>query len=92
VADLKEESGTVAHLDASGTEYLASYASFPAKGTRWTAVVRLRRNEAMKPIRTVESWVIVSSLFSFGGSIVLLVAVWSWLIWFLRRKERRHRA
>jgi hypothetical protein len=72
--------------------YLGSYTSFSAGGTPWKALVRQRRDAAMKPVTIVEDWVIFSSLFSLAGSVVLLVALWAVLIWLLRREERRRHA
>jgi hypothetical protein len=81
------EAGTAVYRDpVDGCTYLAGYA--PLRSFPWGAIVQHERRTAMEPIAELKSRMLLLGGVMLLTVTVLLSALWGWLIWSLRRKER----
>jgi hypothetical protein len=87
LAALQEEGSTPAYEDPiDHRTYLAGYAPLPRLG--WGALVQHEREPALKSIADLKKQMIFIGIFMLVTVSVLVSALWGWLIWTLRRKER----
>jgi serine/threonine protein kinase len=66
--------------------YLAGYAPLPKLG--WGAIVQHERQAALKPIADLKNEMVLIGAIQLLTVTVLMSALWGWLIWSLRRKDR----
>ncbi len=86
-AALEGEGSTPEYVDpVDGRVYLASYA--PLRRVGWGAVVQHERSAALRPIDELRTRLVYVGLALLLGVPLLLLGLWSWLVWTLRRKER----
>ncbi|MCI0458532.1 MAG: protein kinase [Gemmataceae bacterium] len=84
---LTKEGSTDRHTDPiDGKEYLAGY--HPLKEIGWGAIVQHERATALKPIDDLRAQLMRVGATLVLSILLLLSALWGWLIWNLRRKDR----
>ncbi len=84
---LRAEGGNADYVDpVDGRTYLVGYAPLPELG--WAALVQHERTAALRPIDDLKTQMIVFGVVLLVGVPLLLSALWGWLIWTLRRKDR----
>jgi hypothetical protein len=66
--------------------YLAGYA--PLKTLGWAALVQHDRQAALRPVAELKRQMLLLGLVMLVTVSLLLSALWGWLIWTLRRKDR----
>jgi hypothetical protein len=86
-AAVHEEGTTSFYEDpVDGRTYLAAYT--PLRSLGWGAIVQDERGPALKPIADLKNRMLLLGGLMLLTVTALLSALWGWLIWSLRRKER----
>ena len=76
-----------------GQHYLAAYCRFSGKSTtvpaQWAVIVQHNQNAVLYPIEDLTRRINAFSWIAIGVIGVLIPGLWGWLIWTLRREERK---